>query len=492
MSLISVENLTFAYPGSYDNIFVNVSFSLDTNWKLGFVGRNGRGKTTFLNLLMGKYEYSGKIHAGVRFSYFPYKIEDKTQLTKYVLDLVCPDVPDWQLMRELNLLQVKEDVLWRPFDTLSGGEQTKVLLAALFLNEGSFLLIDEPTNHLDTAARQCVAEYLKKKSGFILVSHDRAFLDGCVDHILSINRTDIEVRSGNFSNWFEDFGRRQQAELEENERLKKDISRLKQAARRTSDWSKKSETAKYGEGHYDRGFAGHKAEKIMKRSKAIEARQLAAIEKKESLLKNRETAKDLKLSPLWYHSDLLVQVKDAVVCYDGRRVNAPCSFEVRRGDRIVLQGTNGCGKSSLLAAVMGRDIPISGLVKTASGLVISHVSQNTEDLKGDLTDYARESGIDESLFKAILRQMDFERTQFEKDISSFSGGQKKKVLIARSLCQQAHLYIWDEPLNFIDLYSRLQIQNLILQFCPTMLMVEHDIAFAGEVGTKFVEISPLS
>lgn len=108
---------------------------------------------------------------------------------------VCPNAESWELMRELSYLDVDADVLWRPFETLSNGEQTKVLLAALFLNKGHFLLIDEPTNHLDTAAREKVSAYLKKKKGFILVSHDRCFLDGCVDHILSLNRTTSKYKA---------------------------------------------------------------------------------------------------------------------------------------------------------------------------------------------------------------------------------------------------------------------------------------------------------
>lgn len=184
MSMIRVENLTFSYPSSYDTIFDNVNFQIDTDWKLGFVGRNGRGKTTLLNLLLGKYEYSGKIISSVQFDYFPYPISDKKQMTEDILREVCPLAEEWELMRELSYLDVNADVLWRPFETLSNGEQTKVLLAALFLNEGHFLLIDEPTNHLDATAREKVSEYLKKKKGFILVSHDRRFLDGCVDHIL--------------------------------------------------------------------------------------------------------------------------------------------------------------------------------------------------------------------------------------------------------------------------------------------------------------------
>lgn len=177
MSMIKVENLTFSYPSSYDVIFKNANFQIDTDWKLGFVGRNGRGKTTLLNLLLGRYEYSGKIISSVEFDYFPYPVLDKERMTEDILQYVCPQAEEWELMRELSYLDVDTEVLWRPFETLSNGEQTKVLVAALFLNEGHFLLIDEPTKYLDTYARERVSAYLKKKKGFILVSHDRRFLD---------------------------------------------------------------------------------------------------------------------------------------------------------------------------------------------------------------------------------------------------------------------------------------------------------------------------
>ncbi|MDR1664592.1 MAG: ATP-binding cassette domain-containing protein, partial [Clostridiales bacterium] len=239
MSQINIAGLTFAYDGSYDNIFENVSFRIDTDWKLGFTGRNGRGKTTFLNLLLGKYEYRGKISSSVIFQYFPYQVTDKTAKTGKVVDEICRNFEEWKLMRELSLLDVSEDVLNRPFETLSNGEQTKILLAALFLSENNFLLIDEPTNHLDASGRKTVSNYLNGKSGYILVSHDRAFLDGCVDHILSINRANIEVQRGNFSSWYANKERRDNFELAENEKLKKDIKRLKQAAKQSENWADK-------------------------------------------------------------------------------------------------------------------------------------------------------------------------------------------------------------------------------------------------------------
>ena len=136
----------------------------------------------------------------------------------------------------------------------------------------------------------------------------------------------------------------------------------------------------------------------------------------------------------------------------------------------------------------GADIRHSGSVATASGLVISHVPQDTAHLRGALTDYAAACQIDESLFKAILQKMDFTKVQFEKPLESCSDGQKKKVLIARSLCERAHLYVWDEPLNFIDVYSRMQIEALLLEFAPTMVFVEHDGVFRGRIATKVVTL----
>lgn len=486
MSMIKVENLTFSYPTSYDLIFDNVSFQIDTDWKLGFVGRNGRGKTTFLNLLLGNYEYSGKIISNVQFDYFPYPVSDEKKQTEELLREVCPLAEEWELMKEFSYLDVEAEVLWRSFETLSKGEQTKVLLAALFLNEGHFLLIDEPTNHLDTDARKKVAEYLKKKNGFILVSHDRRFLDECVDHILSINRTNIEVQAGNFSSWMENFERQQESEQVQKERLKKDIHRLQKSAKRSETWSNRVEASKIGAA--DKGYVGHKSAKMMKRSKTIEKRRQKAIEEKSQLLKNAETADILKMKPLMYHTNTLASFSEVEVRYEDRTICSPVTFNIQSGDRVFIEGKNGSGKSSLLKLLMGELIEHNGRVTVGSGLVISYVPQDTSYLAGTLADFSEKNNLDESLFKAVLRKLDFDRIQFEKDMKEFSGGQKKKVLIAKSLCEQAHLYVWDEPLNFIDVYSRLQIEKLIEEFSPTMLFVEHDLAFRDAIATKIIKM----
>ncbi|MDU1911541.1 ribosomal protection-like ABC-F family protein [Fusobacterium sp.] len=495
MSLINISNLTFAYDGSIDNIFENVSFQIDTDWKLGFTGRNGRGKTTFLNLLLGKYEYKGNISGGVIFEYFPFEIKDKTLKTIDIVNNLNHDYQMWELEREISLLDVSEDVLYREFNTLSNGEQTKILLAVLFLREDRFLLIDEPTNHLDAEGREIVAEYLKSKKGFILISHDRRFLDNCIDHILSINKTNIEIQKGNFSSWQVNKEMQDNFEIVRNYKLKKDIKRLEQAAKRTSEWSDKKEEKKSKKSYggrapamIDKGFVGTKAAKMMKKSKNLEARQNSALEEKTKLLKNIELSESLKIKPEEYHSKRMITLDKVSIFYGEKEVCKDVSFTIEKGDRIALRGKNGSGKSTILKLILGEEVTYTGNFFKGSRIKMSYVSQETNFLKGKLSDFAKNSGIDESLFRAILRKMDFSREQFDKDLSSYSGGQKKKVLIAKSLCERAHLYVWDEPLNFIDVLSRIQIEELILEFQPTIIFVEHDMVFSETIANKIVNL----
>ena len=495
MSMISVQNLTFCYEGSYDNIFEKVSFTLDTNWKLGFTGRNGRGKTTFFKLLMGKYKYSGKILSNVNFEYFPFEVANESSTS---IDIIkeksgIDDSDHWKIIKEISHLDINEEILYRSFNTLSGGEKVKILLASLFLKENTFLLIDEPTNHLDLKARKIVSDYLKTKKGFILISHDREFLDGCVDHILSINKTNIEIQKGNFSSWHENKKRQDNFEILQNKKLKKEILRLDNTAKQSACWSGKAEKAKnntrIGGLKPNRGYVGHKAAKIMKRSKNAENKKQNMIEEKSGLLKNIETAENLKINILKHKLNRLIQLKNISLFYDDKKICENINFEVNTGDRISICGKNGCGKSTILKFINDdKKITFSGTFEKASNLKISYVSQDTSNLSGNLKDYAKFKNIDENLFKTILRKLDFSRNQFEKNIKEFSCGQKKKVLIAKSLCEKAHIYLWDEPLNFIDILSRTQIEDVILKFSPTMVFVEHDKAFVNNIATNFLII----
>lgn len=563
MAQISVSNLTFGYEGSFDNIFENVSFVIDTDWKLGFIGRNGKGKTTFLRLLMGRqknamgfgdvsltaekagtgreerYEYQGHISASTIFDYFPYQVtqEQKEQCCAEFMEQWKVGCELWRVICELEKLGLEADVLYRSFGTLSHGERTKVMLAVLFSGENDFLLIDEPTNHLDQESKQIVKEYLGKKKGFILVSHDRDLLDSCIDHVLVLNRSTIQVQSGTFSSWWENKSRADAFHEAENEKHRKEINRLNKAAERTHEWADRSERSKIGfdpikdPGHGGkRAYIGAKTKKMQSRRMQMEKRIADEIEQKEGLLQDVEHPARLKVMPMEHHKEVLIAARDYGIAYRGKdsgaedggsQVFANLNFELRRKERVFLHGENGCGKSSLIKAVLmhsttNRCIPggeiekerephfsqkgsvpapvwYDGLLErgelaTAAGLVISYINQDTSHLKGGLREYGRENGLDESLFMAILRQLDLERAQFVKNMEDFSEGQKKKVLIAASLLKPAHLYIWDEPLNYIDIFSRMQIEELILEYQPTMLIVEHDVRFREKIATRVVEM----
>ncbi|WMJ76544.1 MULTISPECIES: ribosomal protection-like ABC-F family protein [unclassified Sedimentibacter] len=523
MSLIQVNNLTFRYETNYKNIFENTTFEIDTDWKLGFIGRNGRGKTTLLKLLMGMYKYSGNIEASVKFDYFPFEADVEQNTLETVRNIVAPftywekemdrcirEKSDSSIKRygelldlyahndgyiineliekEIRKLYVDAEILSRKFDTLSSGEKTKVLIAALFLKKNNFLLIDEPTNHLDLEGRNCVSEYLSQKRGFILVSHDRHFLDSSVDHILSINKCSIEIQKGNFSSWQENKNRQDAYEINKNEKLKREIFNLEESFRRTSGWSDKVEASKIGEHAYDRGAIGHKAAKMMKRAKSIERRKLKSLDEKKKLLNNIEQFDSLKVIPKSYHKDTLIYIDNLSISFNGRKVIENVGFSVSQGDRIALRGKNGSGKSSILKVLLGKNDCYGGTVNIGSNLIISYVPQDTSFLKGSFQNFINDENINESVFRMLMSKFDMYSDDFSKNLEELSEGQKKKVLIAKSLSESAHIYVWDEPLNFIDVYSRIQIQELIENFEPTMIFVEHDYSFNETISTKIVEL----
>lgn len=484
MALIKVEHLTFGF--NEENLFNDVNLNIDTNWKLGLIGRNGKGKTTFLKLLLGKYEYRGKIISDNNFEYFPYSV-DKNELVVNIAYQICPNIYEWQLIKEFNLLKLRDDILYCCFSHLSNGEQTKILLALLFLKENNFLLIDEPTNYLDLEGRKIVSQYLSTKSGFILISHDRDFLDNTIDHVLSINKNNIELVKGNFSSWYYNKELQDNYEIDKNNKLKKEIKRLQDTAKQKANWSDKIEKTKYGNSHADKGYIGHKSAKMMQLAKNLENRQIKLINDKKSLLQNIEEISDLKMFPLNYHNQVLLRIENLNLNYN-KEIFTNLNFTVESKERILIKGLNGSGKSSLLKIIVGHLDNYKGKLIKNENLKISYIPQNTECLEGTLTEFILENNINETLFKTILIKLGFQRLDFLKSIDNYSMGMKKKVLLAKSLSEQAHLYIWDEPLNYIDVISRIQIEKVILEYQPTMIFVEHDQKFCDNVATKIIEI----
>ncbi len=316
-------------------------------------------------------------------------------------------------------------------------------------------------------------------------------MDAATDHTLALNRTSVQLLQGNYSVWEGEKERQDALELARREKLVREVSRLEEAARRTSGWSDALESTKKGLGQDsasglrpDRGHIGAKSARMMKRAKAIDSRRQDALEEKKSLLKDLEETETLKLHILPARRSLLLRADGLSANYGAGPVFPPVSFQLAPGERLALTGPNGCGKSTLLGLLRGASIPHTGELWLPGELVISHLPQDCSGLSGSLEDYAKAQGVDGDLLRAILRKLDFPRELLALPMEGYSQGQKKKAALAASLARPAHLFLWDEPLNYIDLLSRRQLEELLRTAAPAMVLVEHDSRFVRQVATK--------
>ncbi|MFK7864548.1 MAG: ribosomal protection-like ABC-F family protein [Pseudohongiellaceae bacterium] len=522
MSTIICRRLTFGYDGSAFNLFSDLDLTIDTNWRCGLTGANGRGKTTLLKLLdrqlspaKGDVEYSGstryfprpvrnqsvsaftaaKISAG---PYYQLEEEMQRHLTKgdeasltlfsevqeryrqlggYEVDAL--------LSKELLRLGISEDQYSQPFEQLSGGEQSRCLLASLFLQNNSFALIDEPTNHLDYEGRELVANYLKSKKGFLLVSHDRTFLDNCIDHVVALNSESVEVQRSSFTTWRTQHHQKLARQSAQNLELKKEIRSLSAAASERRVGSSKRESAKSGA--LDKGFEGSRAARQMKRALNIEKRANQKIEDRRATQHDVEKHYEIKFPSRSHGSYQLAKVDRLSILRPNPLFNS-VSFTINPGTRLAIRGKNGSGKTSLLDLLSGTTLEHSGTVSFARKPKISRSYQRPLWQEGSLLSKLEDAELDPSLFRTILATMGVKGGLLDQPIENLSLGQQKKIDLARTLVEPSDLIIWDEPLNYIDIDTREQIELAILRDSPTMIIVEHDEAFVRSIATDTIEL----
>ena len=394
----------------------------------------------------------------------------------------------WQLERELNLMATNPEILWQSYSTLSGGERTKLQLAALFASDYDYLLLDEPTNHLDQVGRKQVTNYLRQKTtGFIITSHDREFLDQIIDHTLVIERSQLVLERGNYSTYFKQKKRRDQEAITTNQQLRADIKKLKQSQQQRQQWANRAESEKKNNSHADKGFLGAKAAKMMKKSVTINNRIEQAINDKQGLLNNIDSTTPLSLNLQREHHQTLLAVKDVTLSFSDHHLFDPLNFTVKQNEQVALSGRNGTGKSSLIQAICHQfSGNINGTIELANNITVSTVRQDYSDNSGSLTEFAKANHLELETFLNILRKLGVPRSILHNRIETMSMGQQKKVELARSLATPAHLYIWDEPLNYLDTYNQEQLIDLIQTYQPPLLFVEHDHHFIEQVSSKVI------
>ena len=523
MGNIIFRRVGFHYDAPYAEVFKDLDLLIDTGWRAGLVGRNGRGKTTLLGMIAGELAPStGSLTVPVDTVRYPLRPNESGETVFNVLKNAVAPFQTWEsqmdvlvevgtesamneygdiqsryaelggydidtrIMAEMAGLRLAEHLLARPFGSLSGGEQTRALIAALFLQRDRYPLIDEPTDHLDLEGRAVVARYLAEKAGFLLVSHDRWLLDQCADHIVSINKADVRVAHGNYSVWQQQMNREEGFERRRKENLRREIKSLKRASRARREGARRRESAKGA--HMDKGYVGHRARKQMKRAIAIERRIDRSIGQRRALLRNEEKARRLTLTAKESGNEAMITVNDLALAVAGRTLFEHVSFTLRGGARIAVTGPNGSGKTSLLQALMGTLEPKDGIIRRPAHLRFACAYQDPRWDRGFLREHLREEGIDETRFRQVLGLLGVEGEVFERDLSILSQGQRKKADLALSLMTETDFLLWDEPLNHLDIDSREQVERAVLEFEPTLVFVEHDQYFVERVATERVDI----
>lgn len=525
MAKITINKLSYYYEDFYNPVYENINLAIDAEWKLGLIGRNGRGKTTLLKLLNGDLEpTSGNISLPVEVEYFPYnnacgytltrdiikenvgklksiedtmeeiitkndeaRFEEYSILQEQYLDLDGYEMES-KILREMEEMSLDKSLLDREFDTLSGGEKTRVMLLTLFLRKKSFVLLDEPTNHLDDDGKEAVMEYLQKKKGFIVVSHDRAFLDKVIDHVISINKKDITIEKGNYSSWKENKDKKEEFELRTRERLEEEIEQLERSAKSSRTWADIGNTQKYSNASHGRANG---VETYMNQAKRAELRMQENIDRKKELLQNYEEVKPLVMQQ---RDDIeercLVKIKELSFGYEehAKQIIKGFNFEVHAGERIWVKGKNGAGKSTLLNILSGA-IP-SDAIEYVEGLQVAMVAQEPVWKTGYIKD-GFEYTVGNPVYQRFIELCDhFELPEnfLERPLHTYSSGELKKVNIARVLADDNHIILFDEPLNYMDVYFSEQLEKAILKYQPTIIFVEHDSYFGKKIATKTIQL----
>ena len=516
MAVLDVQNLTLSFGEK--TLFSNVSFDIKEKEKVGLIGCNGAGKTSLFKIITGEYtpdDGACFISKNSRLGYMEQHTcsENKTvwdelvsvfdelaviekRLEEITVLLTNGEGNQAELIEEqdrLNTIFTRdggltyksmtrsaliglgfgEDDFAMPTAKLSGGQRSKLILAKLLLSKADFLLLDEPTNHLDIKAVEWLEGFLKDFNGAcLIVSHDRYFLDKITTKTVEIENKKCRSYIGNYSEFLVKKAAEQKAIEEKYENDMKEIARLEGIIEQQRQWNREKNIK-----------TAESKEKVVERIKA----QLVVPDSKVARIR-------FDFTPKCVSGDDVLSVINLKKSFGDKTIFSNTSFEVKKGERVFLLGDNGCGKTTLLKVLMKDYAPDDGTFKFGSNVLTGYFDQVQAKL--DLTKTAIEevwssvSSMSETSVRSALAAFLFKGDEVYKNLSDCSGGERARIVLLKLMLGKFNFLLLDEPTNHLDAFSREELENTLLDYSGTMLIVSHDRYFINKLSSRILELTP--
>ncbi len=500
------------------NVLDGLTFQIDQGERVGLLGRNGAGKTTLFKILTGELDHDeGTVAVGQgrrvglisQIPVYPpgYTVEDVlrsafARLTKLAREMeslterMAAGETDPALLRRYGALSERFEVFGgydtdvavnkiagglsisaemreQLFDSLSGGEKTRVNLGRLILEDTDILLLDEPTNHLDLHATEWLEEYIRSFRGTVVViSHDRYFLDRVVTRVIEIQGGKAEFYSGNYSFYAVEKERRYQERMKQYQKEQAKIQQLEKAAEQLRLWA----------------FMG--MDKTYRRAVNIERR----IERMRTTAKPTKARKmDARFTAAEFHGDEVLGIRSLTKSYGDKHLFEGITLKVEGGERIALIGDNGTGKSTLIKMIVGELYPDDGRIRTGPQVKLAYLPQiirfDHPDWNLVETMMGAKRGLSAQSARNRLAAYDFQGEDVFKPVSVLSGGEQSRLRLCMLMDDEINFLILDEPTNHLDIASREWIEEAVEAYDGTLLFVSHDRYFINRFATRIWELS---
>ena len=524
MIILSANKLTKAY--GTDVVLEDASFSVNAGDRIGIIGRNGAGKTTLLNILAGEWEPSeGEFFVSQDAEIGYLKQRDNFFRSDTVIksiDAIFSDIhrvekeleevtqkieecrekgeaPGKDLINRLDALHLEFEKLggytyrsemtgvltsmaFGPEDyekkiaELSGGERTRLALAALLLEKPDILLLDEPTNHLDIDTLRWLEQYLAGYKGTVLiVSHDRYFLDKVVNRIFEVEHKHLYTYKGSYSSYAEQKRVRRESELKAYNNQQREIRRQEDMIRIMKE---------------------HNTEHLVKRAQSREKR-LAMLDRLEKPEGDDPRMKFRFKQDFRSGNDVVIAEDLGKTLYDRmpyRHLFSHVNFDIKRGEKVCILGPNGVGKTTLLRMLMGELKPTEGRFKLGTNVAFGYYDQGQQLLHDDLNvlEELRDSYhlYNDTELRSILGRFLFRGEDVFLNVGSLSGGEKARLTLVKLMMSGANTLILDEPTNHMDIESKEVFEEALQEFEGTAIIVSHDRYFLQKIPTRILELTP--